>query len=93
MGVGGSFDVAAGNLRRAPRIFRVTGTEFLFRLMVEPRKRGRIQKVLFPYFLAVLASKLADFLRREDDLGSEVVNVAEPVQTEKTENAITSKQN
>jgi exopolysaccharide biosynthesis WecB/TagA/CpsF family protein len=93
MGVGGSFDVAAGNLRRAPRIFRMTGTEFLFRLMMEPRKRGRIQKVLVPYFLAVLARKLADFLRREDDRGSEVLNVAEPVQTEKTEKAITSKQN
>ena len=67
MGVGGSFDVAAGSLSRAPKIFRMTGTEFLFRLIMEPRKRWRIQKVLFPYFLAVIWQKLADFVMLNDD--------------------------
>jgi len=58
MGVGGSFDIASGGLRRAPKVFRMTGTEFLFRLMREPRKRWRIQKVLFPYFLRVIHKRL-----------------------------------
>ncbi|MCP4609808.1 MAG: WecB/TagA/CpsF family glycosyltransferase [Planctomycetes bacterium] len=58
MGVGGSFDIASGGLRRAPKIFRMTGTEFLFRLMKEPRKRWRIQKVLFSYFLRVIYKRL-----------------------------------
>jgi len=58
MGVGGSFDIASGGLRRAPKIFRMTGTEFLFRLIKEPRKRWRIQKVLFPYFLRVIYKRL-----------------------------------
>ncbi|MHC4118266.1 MAG: WecB/TagA/CpsF family glycosyltransferase [Planctomycetota bacterium] len=51
MGVGGSFDIASGGLKRAPKIFRITGTEFLFRLMLEPRKRWVNQKVLFSYLL------------------------------------------
>jgi N-acetylglucosaminyldiphosphoundecaprenol N-acetyl-beta-D-mannosaminyltransferase len=58
MGVGGSFDIASGGLKRAPKIFRKTGTEFLFRLISEPRKRWRIQKVLFPYFVRVVRKRL-----------------------------------
>ncbi len=62
MGVGGSFDIAAGQLIRAPKIFRMTGTEFLYRLFREPRKRWRIQKVLIPYFLRVVEKKLVNIL-------------------------------
>jgi len=92
MGVGGSFDVAAGNLNRAPKIFRMTGTEFLFRLMMEPRKRGRIQKVLFPYFLAVLGRKLVDFFILNDDKDNEVANVADSARTERPGKVATVKQ-
>jgi exopolysaccharide biosynthesis WecB/TagA/CpsF family protein len=60
MGVGGSFDIASGSIKRAPKIFRVTGTEFLYRLMCEPRKRWPIQKVLVPYFLQVIGKKAVD---------------------------------
>jgi N-acetylglucosaminyldiphosphoundecaprenol N-acetyl-beta-D-mannosaminyltransferase len=58
MGVGGSFDIASGHLKRAPKLFRMFGTEFLFRLIREPRKRWRIQKVLFLYFFRVIHQKL-----------------------------------
>jgi len=58
IGVGGSFDIASGNLKRAPKVLRVTGGEFLFRLIMEPRKRWRIQKVLLSYFLRVIEEKL-----------------------------------
>jgi N-acetylglucosaminyldiphosphoundecaprenol N-acetyl-beta-D-mannosaminyltransferase len=61
MGVGGSFDIVSGGLRRAPKIFRMTGTEFLFRLIMEPRKRWRIQKVLIPYFIRVIYKRLSGF--------------------------------
>ncbi len=61
MGVGGSFDIASGRLSRAPKVFRMTGTEFLFRLMMEPRKRLSVQKVLFSYFLRVIKEKLFGF--------------------------------
>jgi N-acetylglucosaminyldiphosphoundecaprenol N-acetyl-beta-D-mannosaminyltransferase len=36
--VGGSFDVLAGVVRRAPRAFQVTGMEWSWRLLMEPRK-------------------------------------------------------
>lgn len=62
MGVGGSFDIVSGSLMRAPKIFRITGTEFLFRFMREPRKRWRIQKVLVPYFLRVIHRRLFGFV-------------------------------
>lgn len=59
-GVGGSFDIAAGRLKRAPKFFQMTGTEFLYRLVSEPRKRWSIQKVLLPYFLHVVGKKAVD---------------------------------
>jgi N-acetylglucosaminyldiphosphoundecaprenol N-acetyl-beta-D-mannosaminyltransferase len=67
MGVGGSFDIASGRLRRAPRVFRMTGTEFLFRLVREPLKRWPIQKVLFPYFLRVVGQKMVDFTMSDEN--------------------------
>ena len=42
MGVGGSFDVVAGKLKRAPAAFRRLGLEWLFRLLQEPRRIGRM---------------------------------------------------
>ena len=66
MGVGGSFDVAAGRLTRAPKMFRLTGTEFLYRLIREPRKRWRIQKVLVPYFVRVIEQKIVDIFISEE---------------------------
>ena len=71
MGVGGSFDIASGNIERAPKILRATGTEFLFRLAKEPRKRWKIQKVLFPYFLRVIGKKMVDVTLTDEDLQEE----------------------
>lgn len=42
MGVGGSFDVVAGKLKRAPASFRRLGLEWLYRLLQEPRRIGRM---------------------------------------------------
>ena len=41
MGVGGSFDVLAGERRRAPRWMRRTGLEWLYRLLQDPRRLAR----------------------------------------------------
>jgi N-acetylglucosaminyldiphosphoundecaprenol N-acetyl-beta-D-mannosaminyltransferase len=38
IGVGGSFDVLAGFIRRAPRSMQVLGLEWAWRLLMEPRK-------------------------------------------------------
>ena len=38
IGVGGSFDVLAGFIKRAPRWAQAAGLEWLWRLLMEPRK-------------------------------------------------------
>lgn len=42
IGLGGSLDVWAGNVRRAPRFFRKTGLEWLWRMVCEPRRLAGI---------------------------------------------------
>jgi N-acetylglucosaminyldiphosphoundecaprenol N-acetyl-beta-D-mannosaminyltransferase len=58
MGVGGSFDVLAGHVKRAPEFFQRTGTEFLYRLIREPW-RWRRQSVLLAFGARVLIKALA----------------------------------
>jgi N-acetylglucosaminyldiphosphoundecaprenol N-acetyl-beta-D-mannosaminyltransferase len=38
MGVGGSFDVIAGHVRRAPQMIQSMGLEWLYRVYQEPRR-------------------------------------------------------
>ena len=42
MGVGGSFDFISGHQKRAPKIFRYLGIEWLYRLIKEPKRIQRI---------------------------------------------------
>lgn len=58
MGVGGSFDILSGRVKRAPEVFQRTGTEFLYRLVCEPW-RWRRQAVLSGFALRVLAEALS----------------------------------
>lgn len=52
IGVGGSFDVFSGVVKRAPKIFRKTGTEWLYRTIREPRRIKRL--VCIPEFLFLI---------------------------------------
>lgn len=55
-GVGGSFDVLSGNIKRAPKAFRKTGLEWFYRLLKEPTRIKR--QINLPMFLIkVLCSK------------------------------------
>ena len=42
MGVGGSFDVIAGRVKRAPAFWQRLRLEWLWRLLLEPRRIGRV---------------------------------------------------
>ncbi|HEY8315073.1 MAG TPA: WecB/TagA/CpsF family glycosyltransferase [Candidatus Baltobacteraceae bacterium] len=55
IGVGGSFDVISGNVRRAPVVWRRMGVEWLYRLIKEP-KRWRRQLAL-PQFVYLIAAE------------------------------------
>src|ERR1043166_6424835 len=54
MGVGGSFDVVAGLVKRAPRWMQRCGLEWLFRLIQEPRRMWRRYLVEDMQFFAIL---------------------------------------
>ncbi|MCL1808983.1 MAG: WecB/TagA/CpsF family glycosyltransferase [Clostridiales bacterium] len=49
MGVGGSLDVWAGNLKRAPEFYQKHGLEWLYRLLQEPSRYKRMLKL--PVFM------------------------------------------
>ena len=54
MGLGGSLDVWSGNLRRAPRVFQRTGTEWLWRALRQPRRvRALLRGTAFLLFEAI----------------------------------------
>lgn len=52
-GVGGSFDVLAGNVKRAPEAFQKVGMEWFYRLMKEPHRIKR--QIALPLFLLEVA--------------------------------------
>ena len=56
IGVGGSFDVMAGNIKRAPKIFQKLGLEWFYRLLCQPTRIKRMMRL--PVFaVKVLFSK------------------------------------
>jgi len=54
-GVGGSFDVLAGTVKRAPEIFQKFGLEWFYRLLKEPKRIKR--QIALPLFLLEVARK------------------------------------
>jgi N-acetylglucosaminyldiphosphoundecaprenol N-acetyl-beta-D-mannosaminyltransferase len=66
MGVGGSFDVLAGYVRRAPRFVQSVGMEWSWRLAMEPRKLWRRYLVTNSEFLWRAAGEIA---RRRGGIG------------------------
>jgi len=66
MGVGGTLDVVSGQARWAPKIFRRTGTEFLFRLIAEPRRWRRYGVV--PEFMCRMLLEMTWTRRSQRDV-------------------------
>jgi N-acetylglucosaminyldiphosphoundecaprenol N-acetyl-beta-D-mannosaminyltransferase len=64
MGVGGSFDVMAGMVTRAPLIWQRTGLEWLYRLIQEP-SRWRRQLALPRFAFAALRETILERGRRQ----------------------------
>ena len=58
MGVGGTFDVVAGYVKRAPRWMQACGLEWLYRLGQEPRRMWRRYLVDDMAFLGLLAREV-----------------------------------
>jgi N-acetylglucosaminyldiphosphoundecaprenol N-acetyl-beta-D-mannosaminyltransferase len=45
IGVGGSFDVMAGNVKRAPKLFQKLGLEWFYRLITQPTRWRRMMRL------------------------------------------------
>lgn len=57
IGVGGTFEYLAGELPRAPRWLQASRLEWLWRLLLEPGRFGRVWNAVVRFPLAVLRSK------------------------------------
>jgi N-acetylglucosaminyldiphosphoundecaprenol N-acetyl-beta-D-mannosaminyltransferase len=65
LGVGGSFDVLAGRLRRAPQWMQRAGLEWMFRLIQEPRRLWKRYLTANTLYCGILAWAVArKYLRR-----------------------------
>lgn len=63
IGVGGSFDVWAGEVKRAPEIYQKLGLEWLYRTVKEPKRFKRIFPTLPLFVLKVLRYGVNDVNR------------------------------
>ena len=57
VGVGGSFDVWSGEVKRAPEIYQKLGLEWLYRTIMEPKRFKRIFPTLPLFVLKVLRER------------------------------------
>jgi len=70
MGVGGSFDVIAGKVKRAPQWMQRSGLEWFFRIVQEPGrmwKRYLVTNTLFTYYLV---KEILGLARRKSDVSN-----------------------
>ena len=61
-GVGGTFDVLAGNVRRAPLLFRKLNLEWLYRLVSQPKRLLR-QTALPKFVVKVFKEKIFSYIK------------------------------
>lgn len=57
MGVGGAFDFLTGKQKRAPRCLRIIGLEWLWRLILQPKRWKRIWNAVIVFPMKVLLQK------------------------------------
>lgn len=55
IGIGGSFDVMAGNVKRAPKVFQKLGLEWFYRLITQPTRWKRMMRL--PKFIITVLRK------------------------------------
>lgn len=58
MGVGGSFDYISKKISRAPKFLRILGLEWLFRLVLEPKRIKRVWNAVVMFMWLVFKEKI-----------------------------------
>ena len=56
-GLGGSLDVFSGNIKRAPKLMRKLGLEWLYRIIIEPQRARELGKMFSLIFLVTFRKK------------------------------------
>ncbi|KUK93001.1 MAG: Glycosyl transferase, WecB/TagA/CpsF family [Thermotogales bacterium 46_20] len=69
MGVGGSFDVISGILKRAPVWIQKANLEWLFRILQQPRKKLKVLPRLATFSFFILQQKLRSSAGRQNTHG------------------------
>ena len=64
MGVGGAFDFISGKVRRAPKVFQKLGLEWLYRLVLEPRRIKRIWKATVVFLYLSFRAKSRNLIQK-----------------------------
>jgi N-acetylglucosaminyldiphosphoundecaprenol N-acetyl-beta-D-mannosaminyltransferase len=75
IGVGGAFEMYSGQKQRAPILLRKMGLEFVWRLVLEPKRLPRILKasIQFPIVVALETIKQRRFIKAMSRVFSEVL--------------------
>lgn len=73
MGVGGSFDFLTGRLKRAPALFRGLGLEWLWRLILQPRRWPRIWRAVVVFAFEAVRWELRQF-RYRPNVAAMIIN-------------------
>ena len=63
IGIGGMIDIISGTVKRAPKIMRDTGTEWLYRLLSQPKRLKR-QLVLPKFYYRLCLSGLKGLINK-----------------------------
>ncbi len=71
MGVGGSFDVLAGRVKRAPELIQKAGLEWLYRIYQEPRRLTKRYIVALSYYFLTVFKQLIASPRNNSDSGDD----------------------
>lgn len=58
IGVGGTFDYLSGRVQRAPKLFQALGLEWLYRLIRQPQRLGRIYNAVVKFSYLILKEKI-----------------------------------
>ena len=74
MAVGGAIDFWAGEAKRAPKIVRTIGLEWLWRLIVEPRRVKRITNATFGFLGTVIAWRIRMMTTYRKNVAACIVN-------------------
>ncbi len=74
IGVGGTLDYVAKSLPQAPRAMRNAGLEWLFRLMVQPRRFDRILRAVFGFSRGVMRHKVFVSMPYRENVVGVIIN-------------------